>query len=42
MVVQIKYRPGNAFVVNSTYSKYAENEEEVLFTPYSKYKVINK
>lgn len=42
IIIKIKYRPGNAFEVNEEYSKYASEEEEVLFSCYSKFKVINK
>lgn len=42
LIIDIKYTPGCAFVVNSQYSQYAEEEQEVLFGCYSKFKVMNK
>ena len=42
MVIDLFYRPNNAFVVNEKFSIYAENEEEVLFSCYSRFKVTKK
>jgi len=42
MVINLKYIPNNAFVVNAKYSIYSEEEEEVLFGCYSKFRVIKK
>lgn len=42
IVIKIKYKPGNAIEVNDEYSKYSSDEEEVLFSCYTKFKVIKK
>ena len=42
MVINLNYRPNNAFVVNEKYSIYSKEEEEVLFSCYSKFRVIKK
>jgi len=42
MVINLVYRPNNAFVVNEKYSLYSEQEEEVLFCCYSKFRVKKK
>lgn len=42
MVINLLYRPNNAFVVNEKYSIYSEQEEEVLFSCYSKFRVKKK
>ena len=42
MVINLNYRPNNAFVVTEKYSIYAQQEEEVLFACYSKFRVKKK
>jgi len=42
MVINLNYRPNNAFVVNEEYSIYSQQEEEVLFCCYTKFRVKRK
>lgn len=40
--IELNYKPNNAIDVDSELSNYSEEEEEVLFNCYSKFKVIEK
>ena len=42
MIINLDYRPNNAFLVTGKFSIYAEQEEEVLFSCYSKFRVKKK
>eukprot|EP00828_Plagiopyla_frontata_P030370 TRINITY_DN3954_c0_g1_i2.p1 TRINITY_DN3954_c0_g1~~TRINITY_DN3954_c0_g1_i2.p1 ORF type:complete len:290 (+),score=59.54 TRINITY_DN3954_c0_g1_i2:854-1723(+) len=42
LIINFKSIPSNAFAVTKKYSKNAEDDEEVLFACYSKFKVIKK